>query len=63
MVKTLSLMNVTMYEGGTYLAVIAESPETDTEMAKRIADEERRETQKDERDRQEFERLKAKFSD
>jgi len=49
------------YDDGEYLAVDVEEPETDAEMARRIAQEEAHEARMAERDRSEFERLKKKF--
>ena len=45
----------------TYISVKTKRAETDEEMAARIANEEIWEANRDERDRKEFERLKAKF--
>jgi len=49
------------YSDGEYVAVLAVLPETDKEMAHRIAKEEHWQAQQALRDRAEFERLKAKF--
>jgi hypothetical protein len=49
------------YSDGHYIALCVEVFETDEEMAKRIALEERWAAEDAERDRKEFERLKAKF--
>ena len=49
------------YSDGTYLSVEAEEPETDEEMAKRIAADEQRKAQQDATERLLYERLKAKF--
>lgn len=49
------------YSDSEYLAVYAYEPETDAEMSKRIAQEEKWEAEQVERDRRDFERLKAKF--
>jgi hypothetical protein len=49
------------YSDGEYWAVMGERDETDKEMRKRITDEERWEAEQAERDRRDFERLKAKF--
>lgn len=49
------------YEDGFYYAVMCESDETDAEMTRRIANEERWEAERLARERAEFERLKAKF--
>ena len=49
------------YSDGEYVAVLAVLPETDEEMARRIAKEEHWQAQQALRDRAEFERLKAKF--
>lgn len=49
------------YSDGEYVAVLADLPETDEEMAHRVAKEEHWEAQQALRDRAEFERLKAKF--
>ena len=51
------------YSENKYLAVSVKVPETDMEMARRIAEEERWEAEKTTRDRAEFERLKAKFGE
>jgi len=52
-----------LYSENKYLALYVEVPETDQEMARRIKEEERWESEKTARDRAEFERLKAKFGD
>ena len=49
------------YSDGEYWAVMGERDETDEEMRARIANEERWEAEQAERDRRDFERLKAKF--
>ncbi len=49
------------YGDGEYWAVMQERDETDREMTKRIALEERWEAERAEQDRRDFERLKAKF--
>ena len=49
------------YEDGEYWAITAMFDETDEEMRKRIAEEEKWEAEQAERDRRDFERLKAKF--
>lgn len=49
------------YSDGTYLAIMVNEPETDREMTNRIAREEHHATIREERDRQEFERLQKKF--
>jgi outer membrane protein TolC len=49
------------YGDGTYLALMVERDETDAEMNKRIALEERWEAEQAERDLRDFERLKAKL--
>jgi hypothetical protein len=49
------------YSDGEYWAVMGDRDETDKEMRKRIADEERWEADQAVRDRRDFERLKAKF--
>ncbi len=49
------------YGDGEYWAVMQERDETDREMTKRIALEERWAADEAERDRRDFERLKAKF--
>jgi hypothetical protein len=51
------------YSDSKYFAVSVNVPETDMEMTRRIAEEERWEADKTARDRKEFERLKAKFGD
>jgi hypothetical protein len=51
------------YSDNKYLVVSVKVPETDMEMTRRIAEEERWEADKTARDRKEFERLKAKFGD
>ena len=45
----------------SYLYVFENKPETDEQMATRIANEEKLEADRDARDRKEFERLQAKF--
>ena len=49
------------YNDDTYLAIMTKRPETDAEMAKRIAQEEHYAAQQEERDRQDYERLQKKF--
>lgn len=49
------------YEDGYYYAIMQERDETDAEMSKRIAQEERWAGEQAARERAEFERLKAKF--
>jgi hypothetical protein len=49
------------YEPGEYWAVMGDRDETDKEMRTRIAQEEKWEADQAERDRRDFERLKAKF--
>ena len=49
------------YSDGEYWAVMGERDETDEEMRARIAREEIYEAEQAERDRHDFERLKAKF--
>lgn len=49
------------YGDGEYWAITAMFDETDEQMRKRIAEEERWEAEQAERDRRDFERLKAKF--
>jgi hypothetical protein len=49
------------YQDGDYLAVMIEDWETDEEMARRIQIEEHLHRQNEERERDEFERLRAKF--
>lgn len=49
------------YEDRQYLAVMVQEDETDREMLRRIQQEEQHEAWQAERDRKEFERLKAKF--
>ena len=49
------------YSDGEYWAVMGDRDETDEEMRSRIANEERWEAEQAERDRRDFERLKAKF--
>lgn len=44
-----------------YLALMAEEPETDLEMKRRISREELNKTVREERERQDFERLAKKF--
>ena len=50
------------YSDSEYLGVYADRPETDKEMARRIAQEEKWAKDQEERDRREFERLRAKFN-
>lgn len=50
------------YSDGTYLAVVAKVLETDKEMAERIAVETAATTVQLDRERKEYERLKAKFA-
>jgi hypothetical protein len=49
------------YSDTEYLGVYVHRPETDEEMKRRIAEEEKWDAQQARRDREEFERLKAKF--
>ena len=49
------------YSDDTYLAIMTKRPETDAEMAHRIAREERLAVQQEEFERREFERLQNKF--
>lgn len=49
------------YDDGFYYAVMCERDETDAEMAKRIAQEEKWDAERTARERAEFERLKVKF--
>lgn len=49
------------YDDREYLGVYITRPETDKEMAARIADEEKWEAVRTERERADYERLKAKF--
>ena len=49
------------YSEDSYLYVFENRPETDEQMAFRIANEEKWEADREERDRKEFERLQAKF--
>lgn len=49
------------YEDREYLAVMVQEDETDREMRRRIQQEEQQEARQVERDRQEYERLRAKF--
>lgn len=49
------------YEDRQYLAVMVQEDETDKEMQRRIQQEEERDSWMAERERKEFERLKAKF--
>lgn len=49
------------YSDNTYLALITTRPETDAEMAKRIANEERWAAQREQQERETFERLAKKF--
>jgi hypothetical protein len=49
------------YSDSSHLAVYAKRPETDIQMARRIADEERWELEREKRDREEFDRLQKKF--
>lgn len=49
------------YSDGAYLAIMVNEPETDREMTDRITREEHHAAIREERDRQEFERLQKKF--
>lgn len=49
------------YSDSEYLGVYVLEPETDKEMARRIAQEEKWETEQAERDRRDYERLKVKL--
>lgn len=49
------------YEDGYYWAVMQERDETDAEMLKRIAQEQKWEAEQAERDRRDYERLKVKL--
>ena len=49
------------YGDGEYWAIMQERDETDAELTKRIAQEEKWEAEQAERDRRDFERLKAKL--
>lgn len=49
------------YSDVTYMALMTRRPETDAEMAKRIAQEELNETVREKREREEFKRLAKKF--
>ena len=50
------------YDDSTYIAIKVHRPESDKEMTKRIAYEEQWDKVREENERQEFERLKAKFT-
>ena len=49
------------YSDGTYLAIMVNEPETDKEMASRIAREEHHAARQEEYERKEYERLQKKF--
>ena len=49
------------YSDNTYLALMKTRPETDAEMAKRIANEERWAAQREQQERDTFERLAKKY--
>lgn len=49
------------YSDNTYLALMTTRPETDAEMAKRIAGEERWAAQREQQERETFERLAKKY--
>jgi len=50
-----------LYDDGEYIGIFAMTPETDQEMAKRIAQEEGRESAAEAREKAEFERLEKKY--
>ena len=49
------------YSDNTYLALMTKRPETDAEMAKRIAGEERWAARREQQEREDYERLAKKF--
>jgi len=56
-----AVVNMMSSDFGAYVGVVAMVPETNVQMERRIAQEERAEKEQDERDQKEYERLTKKY--